>query len=171
MKVEKDNAMDRADACEEGCKQAKVRAEKAEEVAELLNKARQLETELDITSERLSIVTMQLEEKEKSLLAAEAEVNALNRRVQQLEEDLEKNEEKLVVAVSKLDKAATACDDSERMSKVLANKCEEDEKRMESLEEELKKARARLRMLIPSMKRLPRSLPSVRLTWKELRRE
>merc|ERR1719379_1840054 len=135
MKVEKDNAMDRADACEEGCKQAKVRAEKAEdEVAELLNKARQLETELDVTSERLSIITMQLEEKEKSLLAAEAEVNALNRRVQQLEEDLEKNEEKLVVAVSKLDKAATACDDSERMSKVLANKCEEDEKSMESLE-------------------------------------
>merc|ERR1712223_526879 len=74
MKVEKDNAMDRADACEEGAKQAKVRAEKAEdEVAELLNKARQLETELDITSERLSIVTMQLEEKEKSLMAAEAE--------------------------------------------------------------------------------------------------
>merc|ERR1711971_1316764 len=80
MKVEKDNAMDRADACEEGSKQAKVRAEKAEEeVLELTNKARQLETELDVTSERLSIVTMQLEEKEKSLLAAEA-VNALNRR-------------------------------------------------------------------------------------------
>merc|ERR1719384_2268989 len=121
MKVEKDNAMDRADACEEGSNQAKVRAEKAE---------------VEVTSERLSIVTMQLDEKEKSLLAAEAEVNALNRRVQQLEEDLEKNEEKLIVAAQKLDKAATACDDSERMSKVLANKCEEDEKRMESLEEE-----------------------------------
>merc|ERR1711952_262589 len=114
MKVEKDNAMDRADACEEGAKQAKVRAEKAEdEVAELLNKARQLETELDITSERLSIVTMQLEEKEKSLMAAEAEVNALSRRVQALEDDLEKNEEKLVVAAQKLDKAATACDDDD----------------------------------------------------------
>merc|ERR1719188_2086967 len=84
-----------------------------EEVLELTNKARQLETELDVTSERLSIVTMQLEEKEKSLLAAEAEVNALNRRVQGLEEDLEKSEEKLLIAVSKLDKAATAADDSE----------------------------------------------------------
>merc|ERR1711992_497594 len=100
MKVEKDNAMDRADACEEGSKAARARAEKAEEeVLELTNKARQLETELDVTSERLSIVTMQLEEKEKSLLAAEAEVNALNRRVQGLEEDLEKNEEKLLRAV------------------------------------------------------------------------
>merc|ERR1712029_161341 len=82
-------------------------------------------------SERLSIITMQLEEKEKSLLAAEAEVNALNRRVQQLEEDLEKNEEKLVVAAQKPDKAATACDDSERMSKVLANQCEADLERAE----------------------------------------
>merc|ERR1712244_114930 len=128
---EKDNAMDRADACEEGSKAAKLRAEKAEEaVAELMNKARQLETELDVTSERLSIVTMQLEEKEKSLLSAEAEVNALNRRVQGLEEDLEKNEEKLLMANQKLDKAATAADDSERMKKVLANKAEEDEKRM-----------------------------------------
>merc|ERR1711971_666680 len=100
MKVEKDNAMDRSDACEEGSKQAKVRAEKAEEeVLELTNKARQLETEVDVTSERLSIVTMQLDEKEKSLLAAEAEVNALNRRVQNLEGDLEMNEEKLLVAV------------------------------------------------------------------------
>jgi hypothetical protein len=34
---------------------------------------------LDVTTERLSLVTLQLEEKEKSLMAAEAEVNALNR--------------------------------------------------------------------------------------------
>ena len=41
MKVEKDNAMDRADACEESSKAAKIRAEKAqEEVAELMNKTR-----------------------------------------------------------------------------------------------------------------------------------
>jgi hypothetical protein len=33
----------------------------------------------DVTSERLSLVALQLEEKEKSLMAAEAEVNALNR--------------------------------------------------------------------------------------------
>ena len=64
------------------------------------------------------ISTLQLEEKEKSLMAAEAEVNALNRRVQGLEEDLEKTEEKLLVANQKLDKAATAADDSERMKKV-----------------------------------------------------
>jgi len=43
MKVEKDNAMDRSDVCEQASKDAKVRAAKAEEeVAELVKKAQQL---------------------------------------------------------------------------------------------------------------------------------
>merc|ERR1712076_168084 len=101
MKVEKDNACDRCDVCEEASKVAKVRAEKAEdEVGELVAKANQLETELDVTAEKLVIVSLQLEEKEKSLLAAEAEMNALNRRVQGLEEDLEKTEKKFLLASS-----------------------------------------------------------------------
>merc|ERR1712175_44026 len=123
MKVEKDNACDRVDKCEEACKAARLRASKAEdEVAELATKARQLETELDLTTEKLGIVSLQLEEKEKSLLAAEAEMNALNRRVQGLEEDLEKTEEKLLTANGKLDKAGAAADDSERAKKVFENK-------------------------------------------------
>merc|ERR1712186_76538 len=112
-KVEKDNACDRTDQVEEQSKQAKIRAEKAEdEVAELAAKARQLETELD-----------------------------LNRRVSGLEEDLEKTEEKMVAAVAKLDKAATASDDSERAKKVFQSKADEDEKRITGLEKELKEAR------------------------------
>merc|ERR1712121_354772 len=80
MKVEKDNACDRSDVCEEASKVAKLRAEKAEdEVAELAAKSRQLETELDVTTEKLGIISLQLEEKEKALLAAEAEMNALKR--------------------------------------------------------------------------------------------
>merc|ERR1711999_50282 len=98
MKVEKDNACDRTDQVEEASKVAKLRAEKAEdEVAELVAKTRQLETELDMTTERLGIVTLQLEEKEKTLAAAELEMNALNRRVSGLEEDLEKTEVKLLL--------------------------------------------------------------------------
>merc|ERR1711955_9490 len=103
MKVEKDNACDRVDVCEEACKAAKIRAQKGEdEVEELMNKARQLDTEL--------------------------EMNALNRRVSSLEEDLEKTEEKMVAAAGKLDKAATASDDSERAKKVFQSKADEDEK-------------------------------------------
>jgi len=123
MKVEKDNACDRTDACEEASKAAKLRAEKAEEeVAELMTKARQLETELDLTNEKFSLVSMQLEEKEKSLLAAETEMNALNRRVQALEEDLEKTEQKLLQANQKLDKASTSADDSERTKRMRTTK-------------------------------------------------
>ena len=44
MKVEKDNAMDRSDVCEQASKDAKVRAGKAEEeVEELIKKSQQLE--------------------------------------------------------------------------------------------------------------------------------
>merc|ERR1712130_1032596 len=75
MKVEKDNACDRVDASEEQCKAAKLRASKAEdEVDELITKARQLETELDLTTEKLGIATLQLEEKEKQLSATELEM-------------------------------------------------------------------------------------------------
>ena len=58
---------------------------------------------MDITTEKLSIVTMKLEDKEKTLAAAELEVNALNRRVQQLEEDLEKCEERLLQVRTSID--------------------------------------------------------------------
>ena len=82
MKVEKDNACDQADVSEEKMKAARIRAQKGEdEVAELELKSRQLETELDITAERLSIATLQLEEKEKQLAATELEMNALTRLV------------------------------------------------------------------------------------------
>merc|ERR1712226_1424179 len=94
MKVEKDNACDQADVSEEKMKAARIRAQKGEdEVEELVIKSRQLETELDVTSERLSIATLQLKEKE--LAATELEMNALTRRVSGLEEDLEKTEEKM----------------------------------------------------------------------------
>merc|ERR1711884_658405 len=117
MKVEKDNACDRSDQCEEASKAAKIRAEKAEdEVAELNAKARQLETELDLCTEKLGIVTLQLEEKEKT-------------------------EEKLLQAATKLDKAGTAADDSERAKKVFENKAGDDDKRISQLEKELKEAR------------------------------
>ena len=130
MKVEKDKACDQADVSEEKMKAARIRAGKGEdEVKELLVKSRQLETELDVTTERLGVATLQLEEKEKQLAATELEMNALTRRVSGLEEDLEKTEEKLVAAVAKLDK-------------VFQNKADEDEKKITALEEDLKKAEA-----------------------------
>merc|ERR1719210_41735 len=131
MKVEKDNAMDRSDVCEQAAKDAKVRAAKAEEeVAELVKKSQQLEVELDKTKEELATTTQKLD--------AEMEVNTLNRRVQHLEGDLEVCEDKLLLATQKLDKAATAADDSDRMRKVFESKAAGDEERMAKLEDDLK---------------------------------
>merc|ERR1719309_1084367 len=125
MKVEKDNAMDRSDVCEQASKDAKVRATKAEEeVEELMKKSQQLEAELDRTKEELLTTTEKLKEKEHSLSAAELEVASLNRRVQSIEGDLETCEDKLLLASQKLDKAATAADDSDRMRKVLESRAQ-----------------------------------------------
>merc|ERR1711970_1445717 len=103
MKVEKDNACDQADVSEEKMKAARIRAQKGEE---LLIKSRQLETELDMTAERLGIATLQLEEKEKQLAATELEMNALTRRVSGLEEDLEEAREKAEAADATYDEVA-----------------------------------------------------------------
>merc|ERR1711971_521629 len=58
----------------------------------------QLESDLDVTQEKLMNANQRLEEKEKALQNAEGEVAALNRRVASLEEDLEKSEERLLTA-------------------------------------------------------------------------
>ena len=71
MKVEKDNAMDRGDVCEQQTKEAKIRAAKAEEeVGDLVKKSQQLEVELDKTKEVHLTINQKLDEKEKALLAA-----------------------------------------------------------------------------------------------------
>merc|ERR1712088_1085881 len=63
MKLEKDNAMDRADACEQQAKDANLRAEKAEEeVRDLQKKMQQLESDLDITKEKLLTATQKLDQ-------------------------------------------------------------------------------------------------------------
>merc|ERR1711982_222797 len=104
-----------------------MRREKTEEeVNELANKAKTLEAELDIFTEKLAVSEMKQKEKEAQVLAAEAEFNRLNRRVQELEEDLETTVTKFVLASQKLDKAATTADDSDRMAKVLQNRAAED---------------------------------------------
>merc|ERR1712226_1504142 len=89
MKVEKDNACDRVDVCEEACKAARIRASKGEdEVDELMTKARQLETELDITAERLGIATLQLEEQEKVLKEAREKAEAADNSFDELSKKL-----------------------------------------------------------------------------------
>uniref|UniRef100_A0A090X7M0 Putative tropomyosin n=1 Tax=Ixodes ricinus TaxID=34613 RepID=A0A090X7M0_IXORI len=77
MKLEKDNAVDRAETAEQQSRDAALRAEKAEEeVRSLQKKIQSIENELDQVQEQLPQANNKLEEKDKALQAAEAEVAA-----------------------------------------------------------------------------------------------
>ncbi|KAL2716722.1 tropomyosin 1 isoform B, partial [Vespula squamosa] len=72
MKLEKDNAMDRALLCEQQARDANARAEKAsilaeEEARALQKKIQTIENDLDQTQEALMQVNAKLEEKDKAL--------------------------------------------------------------------------------------------------------
>ncbi|CAG0882724.1 unnamed protein product [Darwinula stevensoni] len=68
MKLEKDNAMDRADTLEQQSKDSNLRAEKAEEeVRALQKKMQQVENDLDQVQEQLTQANTKLEEKDKAL--------------------------------------------------------------------------------------------------------
>lgn len=68
MKLEKDNAMDKADACEAQAKEANMRADKVnEEVGELQKKLAQVEGDLEANKQNLEQANKDLEEKEKAL--------------------------------------------------------------------------------------------------------
>uniref|UniRef100_T1JFS6 Tropomyosin n=1 Tax=Strigamia maritima TaxID=126957 RepID=T1JFS6_STRMM len=68
MKLEKDNAADRADLAEVQAKDANLRAEKAEEeVRALQKKIQQVENDLDVVQENLLQANNKLEEKDKAL--------------------------------------------------------------------------------------------------------
>lgn len=115
MKLEKDNAMDKADTCENQAKDANLRADKVnEEVNELQKKLVQVEVDMETAKQQLDQANKDLEEKEKQLTATEAEVAALNRKVQQIEEDLEKSEERSNSATQKLLEATTMADENNR---------------------------------------------------------
>jgi len=68
MKLEKDNAMDRADNMEQTARDANARADRAEEeVRNLQKKMQQIENDFDNCQEQLMAANTKLEEKEKSL--------------------------------------------------------------------------------------------------------
>ena len=115
MKLEKDNAIDKADTCENQAKDANTRAEKVnEEVRELAKKLVQVEADLITSKEALENANKELEDKEKLLTATESEVATQNRKVQQIEEDLEKSEERSTSAQAKLLEATQSADENNR---------------------------------------------------------
>nr|CAD7423156.1 unnamed protein product [Timema monikensis] len=144
MKLEKDNAQDKADTCEGQAKDANLRADKVnEDVRDLVKKLAQVEGDLVATKNNLEQANKDLEEKEKALQNAESEMAAQNRKVQLIEEDLERSEERSNTALTNpcLNSSDDVLDPVPRMCKVLENRSQQDEERMDQLTNQLKEAR------------------------------
>merc|ERR1712032_489936 len=157
MKVEKDNACDQADVSEEKMKAARIRAQKGEdEVEELLIKSRQLETELDMTAERLGIATLQLEEKmvaavakldkagtaaddsERAKKVFQSKADEDEKRIIALEKDLKEAREKAGAADATYDEVAKKLATCESELEKAEERADVGETKILELEEELR---------------------------------
>ncbi|KAK0181202.1 hypothetical protein PV327_003504 [Microctonus hyperodae] len=142
LKIEKDQAIDRADICDQQAKDANKREEMLrDEVGELRKKLSQMHQDLNVSRANLDKSNMTLEEKERLFLLTQSELAILNRKMQQYMENLEKTEERRLIAQTKLSQATETADDAKRICKVLENRRRLDEERMDQLMTQLKEAR------------------------------
>uniref|UniRef100_A0A1A9ZHG3 Tropomyosin n=1 Tax=Glossina pallidipes TaxID=7398 RepID=A0A1A9ZHG3_GLOPL len=117
MKLEKDNAIDKAGTWEAQARDANSKADKLiEELRDLEKELVLVEADLVSNKEHLEKANHELEEKEKLLTPTESKVATLDRKVQQIEEDLEKPEERSTSAQQILLKATQAADENNRLS-------------------------------------------------------
>uniref|UniRef100_A0A4W5P4K7 Tropomyosin 1 n=1 Tax=Hucho hucho TaxID=62062 RepID=A0A4W5P4K7_9TELE len=142
LKLDKENALDRAEGAEGDKKAAEDKSKQLEDdVVALQKKLKGTEDELDKYSESLKDAQEKLELAEKKATDAEADVASLNRRIQLVEEELDRAQERLTTALTKLEEAEKAADESERGMKVIENRASKDEEKMELQEIQLKEAK------------------------------
>nr|CDS16872.1 tropomyosin [Echinococcus granulosus] len=137
MKLEKENALEKAINLENQLKEkAKDFEKKEEEMNDWLSKVKNIQTEVDTVQESLQEAISKLEETEKRATNAEAEVAAMTRRIRLLEEDFEQSSGRLTETSTKLDDASKAAEESERNRKTLETRSISDDERMAQLEEQ-----------------------------------
>uniref|UniRef100_A0A665TI37 Tropomyosin alpha-1 chain-like n=2 Tax=cellular organisms TaxID=131567 RepID=A0A665TI37_ECHNA len=142
LKLDKENAIDRAEQAETDKKAAEDKCKQLEdELLALQKKLKGTEDELDKYSEALKDAQEKLELSEKKATDAEGDVASLNRRIQLVEEELDRAQERLATALQKLEEAEKAADESERGMKVIENRAMKDEEKMEIQEMQLKEAK------------------------------
>ncbi|EUB63007.1 Tropomyosin [Echinococcus granulosus] len=142
MKLEKENALEKAINLENQLKEkAKDFEKKEEEMNDWLSKVKNIQTEVDTVQESLQEAISKLEETEKRATNAEAEVAAMTRRIRLLEEDFEQSSGRLTETSTKLDDASKAAEESERNRKTLETRSISDDERMAQLEEQVKEAK------------------------------
>jgi tropomyosin-1 len=139
MKVEKDNAIEKAEEKEAAQREAQARGNKAAEEVQGLEKRKTiLETELTNAQEALIKANSDLETKEKKFAATEKDLFDMGRKIQGIEEKFETTETKLKTTTTNLTQVLHVGDESERMRKVLKDRNATDEEKMKSLEAQLK---------------------------------
>ncbi|KPP76376.1 tropomyosin alpha-4 chain-like, partial [Scleropages formosus] len=142
LKLDKENALDRAEQAEVEKKAAEDRCKELEdEVSQLEKKLRIAEDERDKALEDFQTAEEKLLNAEEVATKAEGDVAGLNRRIQLVEEELDRAQERLATALQKLEEAEKAADESERGMKVIENKATKDEEKMELQEVQLKEAK------------------------------
>lgn len=138
MKLEKENAFDKADQLEQKLNEQKtIHDKQGEEIINLQKRITQLQSDVESAKIQLQETTDKLEFTNKQLANAESEVQALTKRVRSLEEEFELTEGRLQTANERLDLAIKAADESERGTKVLENRNLTDVDRIAQLEKEL----------------------------------
>ena len=158
MTVEKDNACDRVDVCEEQSKAARTQVTKAGgEVDELMTKARQLETGLDLTTERLGIATLHLEGKEKQLATCEGYLEEAEEHADIAEDKIIELEEELRVVAHNLKSLEVAEEKANRRDET----CDKLQKDSESWEEEATKSEEDLVFVGDTMMQLEKAKKGV----------
>ena len=103
LKVDKEDALDRAESAEQSKKAAEEKAGRAEEeLQSLLKKQKATEEELGSAKERLTKVQEELATAEKKAQDAEHEVTNCNKKILQMEEELDSVTEKLNTSITKV---------------------------------------------------------------------
>jgi len=138
MKLEKENAFDKADQLEQKLGEQKLVFEQHDEEIKVLQKRIvQIGGDLELAKTSLTETTEKLDSANKKLETAQGEVQSITKTVGNKEEDFENTTNRLQAATEKLELATKAADDSDRGTKVLENRMATDEERIVVLEKEL----------------------------------
>jgi len=138
MKTSKETVFDRVDQLEQKVVEHKAVFEKnGEEILVLQKRITQIQADAVIANAQVGVATAKLEETQKLLAVAEAEVIHLTKSVQKMEEEYEATENKLQATNVKLEQAAKLSEESERGIKVLENRIVNDEAKIGEVEKEL----------------------------------
>ncbi|VUZ54403.1 unnamed protein product [Hymenolepis diminuta] len=141
MKLEKENALEKAINLENQLKEkARDFEKKDEEMNDWLSKVKSIQTEVDTVQESLQEAISKLEETDKRATNAEAEVAAMTRRIKLLEEDFEQSSGRLTETSTKLDDASKSAEESESARWRLNNQQSADELKITELERSIESA-------------------------------